>query len=62
MEEEVFLNGTDAFDATGDFNESVVERLCSVNATAAAVEGFNCSKFAVAAKCVDAIPMISVYH
>ena len=61
MEEEIFLNGT--VDTDGGAlvgNESVAERLCSDNATAAAAEGFNCSKFAVAApQCVeDAIPMI----
>ena len=57
MEEEVFLNGTDDALFGGDFNES----LCSVNATAAAVEGLNCSKFVVAAKCVmSVIPMVSI--
>ena len=57
MEEEVFLNGTDDALFGGDFNES----LCSVNATAAAVEGLNCSKFVVAAKCVmSLIPMVSI--
>ena len=56
MEEEIFLNITD-LDVS---NESVAERLCSDNATAAAAEGLNCSKFAVAApQCVDdEIPMI----
>ena len=59
MEEEDFLNGTEAFDTTEvDLNESLAERLCSVNASLAAAEGFNCSKFAVTAKCVDhVIPM-----
>ena len=60
MEEEVLLNGTDDNEAFFD-GSSMAERLCSANASAAAVEGFNCSKFVVAAKCVDAqIPMISI--
>lgn len=57
MDEEIFLNGTDL--DVG--NESVAERLCSDNATAAAAEGFNCSQFAAAApQCVEdeMIPMI----
>ena len=62
MEEEIFLNGTVDMDGGGALvgNESVAERLCSDNATAAAAEGFNCSKFALAApQCVeDEIPMI----
>ena len=61
MEEEIFLNGTVDMDGGGFVgNESVAERLCSDNATAAAAEGFNCSKFALAApQCVeDEIPMI----
>ena len=51
MEEEIFLNGTVDMDGG---NETLAERLCSDNATAAAAEGFNCSKFAVAApQCVE---------
>ena len=57
MEEEIFINVTD-LDVGNE--SSVAERLCSENATAAAAEGLNCSKFAVAApQCVeDEIPMI----